>query len=1063
MSVKLLVSSDLDTLAKAMVDTVRQQGLSVFQPLYVVTQTDGMNNWLQNKMAENTGLGIAANTVYHKPNQFLYEVYRLLGGTYMDVYSHDNLCWLLFKILGEAEFHRFYPTIAAYYTEGGEADHVKRLALAEEVADLFDQYQIYRPDLIARWNHAVQDTGYTPEWQQYLWRRAKILAGDKLLDKTTMSAAILKNVALHQHVEVLREAVPVVHIFGISILTPYHIDLIEMLSRHIDLVFYLQNPAPDCFWYDTVNEKMRQKWEAKGKVVDTSFAVGNDLLTGLGKVVRETFCNLFEKDGFINAYETLESGKARTDTLLHNIQYHITENLNASEIEPLDMDKLADGSVTIHSCHTPAREVEVLYNYLVHLIDVHEERLSARDIVVMVSDIDQYAPYIDAVFENAPHKIRYRIADNSYTDGDNLMSALKALLEFGQDDFKSETLLQLLDFSCIRERFKIADIALIRTAVQAANIRFGTKGNVENETNLVSWSYGLQRIIYGSCMLAADEYDDGQASYLPFDVAEGSEALELVKFSHFVDVLESMVADRSRRSRTIARWTDHVRWTVDNLIAASEDEDEEESHFLQLQMDAYAGINELVGDEIGYDVFIRNFLHVVKGSVRNASFLSGGVTFCSLIPMRSIPFRVVALLGMNFDKFPRKDVPVSFDLMLLEKRRGDRNIKDNDNHLFLETILSAKDYLYISYVGQSSRDNSNIPPSAIVDRFIDYAGTITGCDDVRGRMIVCQPMHSFSSKYTPNHSVLYNYLNSNRQEVQSLFAAPKGFEPFDFTELGIPALVAFCKNPVAIFYKDVYNIRYGEMSELLPEEEKFELDSLDVWSLKNELMRTDADLDELRLHLVKQGRLPLKNVGMSELNRLRPEVAGVRAKYRERVAGIEEREKAIELEIGGTVLKGSLEHLFDDVLVDVGFSQKVTQHSVAAYVKFLIGAAAGIVTDLFFIDGVKGSCHTLPPIPQVDAMQRLTEIVDLYRFGHEVRVPFYPKFINKAEEVAKLTKAAWLKKIREKVNDTDRPTNDRYMVDIFNEGCLDTDAAFDNYQNAVKLLVAPWLKSLPIR
>ena len=94
----------------------------------------------------------------------------------------------------------------------------------------------------------------------------------------------------------------------------------------------------------------------------------------------------------------------------------------------------------------------------------------------------------------------------------------------------------------------------------------------------------------------------------------------------------------------------------------------------------------------------------------NAAFLSGGITFCEHVPMRAIPFRVVCLLGMDDESFPRSSARASFDLMQ-NPRLGDRNLRDDDRQLFLEALLSARDALLVTYVGQSAQDDSVRPAS----------------------------------------------------------------------------------------------------------------------------------------------------------------------------------------------------------------------------------------------------------------------------------------------------------------------------------------------------------------
>src|SRR5690606_33081518 len=128
----------------------------------------------------------------------------------------------------------------------------------------------------------------------------------------------------------------------------------------------------------------------------------NALLTNWGKVIQDTFGLFFTDENFLNEYQD-EGIEPDPRFLLSKIQHDIYNNSVGSDRNPLNIQDINDGSISINSCYTPVREVEVLYNYLVHLVDQHPNHLSPRDIVVMVSDIDAYAPYIKAIFKSAPY------------------------------------------------------------------------------------------------------------------------------------------------------------------------------------------------------------------------------------------------------------------------------------------------------------------------------------------------------------------------------------------------------------------------------------------------------------------------------------------------------------------------------------------------------------------------------------------------------------------------------------------------------------------------------------
>lgn len=404
------------------------------------------------------------------------------------------------------------------------------------------------------------------------------------------------------------------------------------------------------FWFDDRNEKQLARWRQKGLNDIEDPKAGNALLTGWGRVIQDSFSLFFAYDAFINAYQEIELVEPATDSLLHKIQHDIFSAATTNR-QPISSRDITDGSITINACYTIAREVEVLYNYLVHLVAGRKEKLSPRDIVVMVSDIDAYAPYIKAVFNNAPYTFRYTIADESYTDNDNLFNALHAVLTMNEENFKAETIMQLLDFSYIRKRFNLYDTALIRRIIEAANIRFGISGSKKDETHFVSWQYGIQRIMYGICMSGGEEYGSGDDSFFPLDIIEGSDADEVIRFCHFADVLMSSIVDR-RRSRSIVEWVAYTEQVLHNLVFEPVEEIDEDYNTLIKQLTAYNALNEFMREKVTFEVFSHSFLDSLTGSTRSGLFVNGGITFCSLIPMRSIPFKVVALMGLNYDKFP---------------------------------------------------------------------------------------------------------------------------------------------------------------------------------------------------------------------------------------------------------------------------------------------------------------------------------------------------------------------------------------------------------------------------
>ncbi len=1041
MALRLQVSNSLSILAKYLCVDLTSQNISVFKPYYLVTQTEGMNNWLRLQLAEN--LGIAANYKFLKPNDLVNQIYAALGGEFTKPLTAENQTWLIFKILGERDFINRFKETASYYTENTPDKDLKRIALAEKVADLFDQYQIYRPELIQDWNNADLNDLTKDDWQKYLWIKANLLTKNEIPDKTRVGKYIIEALKDPAKQQVLKNKIPSVFLFGLSVTTDFHLQIFHAVGQVIDFSYYLLNPAPGIYWFEDLSEKQAYRLQRKGLIENTASNLGNNLLTSWGKVTQHTFSMLFKSDDLINNYEEVATIEPTTDSLLHKVQHEIAYNLSDAEREHLNAKDINDGSLSIHSCYTPAREVEALYNFLVSLVAQKKEKLSPRDIVVMVSDIDSYAPYIKAVFKNAPHKFYFSIADESFSTNDTIAAALIALMEMNVQNLKAEEVLQLLDFGYIRKRFGISDLALIRKVVNNANIRFGADGEVDDDSVYVSWNYGLQRIIYGICMSGEEEYFTESNSLYPLDMVEGAASNEVIRFVHFVQVLISSLTEREK-NRNISDWVNYVeRLLIDLIFDPGENADEDYAVLLN-QLGKYNAVNELVTDEITYPLFSHSFLGSVNATVRTGSFAGGGITFCSLIPMRSIPFKVVALLGLNFDKFPRKENQVNFNLMTQHPRKGDRNVKENDKHLFLETLLSAQDYLYISYIGQSAKDNSTIPPSALVDELIDYLqAKFPESDELSKEIIQKHSLHNFSPKNNEGHKI--NYLEVSQEEKHN-FLLTHSKEEVSFSNIGIHDFVNFFKNPFKAYFNKVLAIYYGSEESLLAETELFGLDSLQNWSLKQQLLSANEEQQvHLKERMLKTGGLPLKNMANVVFNNTETDVAKTRELYNECIGGAAEESLEIDLNIEEASIQflGKIGGIYGDKMVVVSWSKSETKYLLEAYLKYLLIQASGLNLQLYYISSNKEKVFKAKEINQATAKIRLVELCDLYIHGHNEIIAFYPDFKISPKDLETLNFFKFKKAVDEKLNNSQFPCNDPYILQKYNDGFFDNKLAYE--------------------
>lgn len=949
MSIQLYVSNQLDGLFRQLRSGMQSRVPSVFQPYHIVSQTEGMNIWLKHQLA--AAWGIASNLKFSKPNDILFVVYLALGGAFQVTLNRQSYVWMLYNILGTEVFRTRFPEQAAYLLDTTHDTDVKRLQLAEKVADLFDQYQIYRQEFIEEWSTMKPENA--PHWQAYLWSSIEVRHRQEQSEYHNINYVrnyILEHIDNPEKNKRLREQLPVIYLFGLSVFTKYHLEVFYRLARHIDICFYLINPSPFIYWGDDNSEKDIALWKAKGYVLNEHYTIGNELLVSWGKMMQQTIRLLFRNEELINAYEPVAVTEPAGDSLLSRLQLEIFHNMTTAERETIPYEFLKDGSIQVHQHYTPQREVEGLYNYLVRLLTEEQQDIRARDILVVCSDVNIYAAFIEGVFANGPVLFRYKIADTYVSEGDTFLGALLEILTLKEDNCPAEQLLGLLAFNVIKEQSGIQDIAFVRKIVQEANIRTGWRGDTGDQTYTMSWWNGVRRMMYGICMSGENPVltEDGSDFY-PLDIVEGMASRDVILFAAFVTQLIKSIEQRYK-ARTVAEWLEYVRGVAGTFLWQDDEVMGEDMKYLHQLMNEYAEASRFFQEPLTYDIFQRSFVQQLAGDVRSGLFYNGGITFCSVVPMRSIPFKVVAMLGMDDDKFPRKEKKLNFNLMQERHQLGDRNLKDSDKHLFLETILSAQHRLYISYNARSPKDNTVKNPSVLINDLLVYLqqkvpSGVTVADEI----CIQHPLHGFSARYNhPAHPELYHYTRPGSAPEKMVTVKPQQREAVYLpAEMQLSGLAKFVSSPLKYFYRQVLGIRLEQQPDTIAEQEMFVFsgeDGLARFGLQNDIYHAVLEQTDKDIFLRKgqlRGQLPLKNVGayyieifwrdMNEkLQTLVPEAAGILNRAVWNVA------------VGGTILHTEV-LIHERTLYQAIFSSNYEKHLVGGYLDAIAGRALDVI------------------------------------------------------------------------------------------------------------------------
>lgn len=1026
MALQVFTSNKLESLADILIQN-RKVFNDVFNKEYIITQTTGMQQWLSVLIAEKTG--VFSNFEFLNSNDLISTIYDILGGTKKPITQWIST-WVIYSVLNEKEFQKLFPYIFSYY----ENNELKQIQLSQKLADLFDQYQIYRPDYINAWNKDKEINIPHEPWQFYIWKKLKHLISNSYCDKTEISDFITEKLQSKDQflIKEFQNKFNKISFFGLSTLTNYHIHIITLLSELIDIDFYLVNPSPEDYWFEDKSEKEIAKWEkiSGNKYNPNLFNQGNPLLINYGKVVSDLFLNLFNYDDFINNLNNKSSFNDNDVSLLKYIQYKIYSNSNISDTK-LPEKLLYDKSISVSSCYTQQREVEVLYNYIVGLLDTDKINLRPSDILIIVPDIDEYASYITATFDNASYKLPYYIADRTYSSDDTISAFILNIFNLADDHHTSEQILELINNTWVKRKFGYSNLSLIRHIIDAANIRYGLEGNKNDDTKYISWKAGIEKIILGIALYGDNKFLLNDEVIYPLDILEGESSREMLKVIAFLNEYIKIIKE-ILKPKTLKKWKDFIIINIiDNFIDINDDNENEYKYLLNI-LQRFEDSFEVNSSEISFEAFRYILTSSLKSGTQNTNFINGKITFCSAIPLRSIPYKFIGFLGLNKDKFPRKITELGFDLMNFKKRKGDRNIKENDKHLFLETIIAAKDYLYFSYIGKNQTDNSDLSPSILLDDFVDYIESLfPGKNDIRNEIVNQHPLHGYSKVYFNNQTKYYTYLGHENNNLNHFGVTVELPEP------PVPSLnnlIDFYNNTVKYYFNNILNIYLEEENVGIAETELFGTDNLQNWILRNDLTQINEDeINEYIDKAKKCGLLPLKNLAKVTVETQLDEISSMKSRYIE----IKNNSDPITLEAEYQYKDNKIPVVFNNVynstLIELCLSKSDYKYILQAWIKHLFSIATGQNLTTFILFYNRDEIKLNPDIvSNNESAKILNKLFDYYYQGCKDILLFHPK-----AAYAFLKNSKYMKIFNELAGYNEKVIPDPYFEKIAGYGLLD--------------------------
>ncbi|HJV74726.1 MAG TPA: exodeoxyribonuclease V subunit gamma [Noviherbaspirillum sp.] len=1041
-----LHGNQLEQLRAAVFDWLRAHPLAPLEQEIFLVQSNGVAEWLKIALAEE--MGVCAATQVTLPARFLWHTYRAVLGAEAvsprSAFDKEALTWRLMRLLPTLLDRAGFEPLRHFLADG---DAERRLQLAQRLSDLMDQYQVYRADWLADWasgEDVLRTASGTAlplapdqKWQALLWR--EIVRSVPEAERATGRADIhLRFVdALRDGADPVKPLPRRVIVFGISALPYQTLQALAALSLRMQVIAAVPNPC-QFHWGDIISgrelltaqrrrQPLRSGNDLAGMPLEELHAHSHPLLAGWGRLGRDFIRMLDEFDdreasavGFagmrVDLFSTGEGA-----TLLEQAQAAIRD-LKPLHEHPCTPPADADRSIEFHIAHSAQREVEVLHDRLLSLLaESGKAPLRPRDIVVMVPDIDAFTPAIRAVFgqygDGDNRRIPYDIVDLNERRSNPILLALDWLLRLPDQRCLQSEIRDLLDVPALAARFGIAEEDLPRLAqwIDESGVRWGLDHEHRKALGLAlageqnAWMFGIRRMLLGYASGDGGAF----AGIEPYAEVGGIEADLAGSLASLIDALLHWRTVLGA-CRPPADWAEQMRALLHGFFKAVDTDEQLTLARLDQSLRSWLEDCDSAGftEAIPAAVLREAWLAATDEQVLNQRFISGGVTFCTLMPMRAVPYRIVCLLGMNDGEFPRGGQRADFDLLALPQlaRPGDRSRRDDDRYLMLEALLSARDKLYISWSGRNIRDNSDMPPSILVSQLRDYleAGWALNAQQLTTE----HPLQPFSRRYFEPDSPVRTYAReweaAHHDDVPAAHQATViPFQPDAAIDVG--ELISFVRQPVKHFFKKRLRVVFAETTVAAQDDEPFSVDGLQEYGLVDRLLADGAEqedsdrvadvLRERAASLVKQGVLPVGLAGEMLRDRLVSELIPARQAWLHLCARYASRADRVRIGVPHKTMR--LDDWLDKLHSDGSAVVRLTRNAskflmsdgdavrpaklLSEWVWQLAAAAAGHQVEAIVV--ARDCVLTLAPLDPLQAQVELSNVLACWEEGMQRPLP----------------------------------------------------------------------------
>ncbi len=995
-----------DVLSDALAEVLAVPPDDPFVPEVVAVHSRGVERWLAHQLSARLGAGpgrtdgVCANLRFPFPGRLVQDALATATGidAEADPWRPERSAWPLLEVvdahLGEPWLHVLAGHLggATGTDEVAPAERDRRFAAVRHLADLFDRYAVHRPDMVLAWaagddlDGAGAPLADDVRWQAELWRRLRAR-----VDRPSPAERALVGCERLARDRTIVDLPDRFFLFGLTRLPASYLDVLRALATERNVHLMALHPSPVAWGLEgqgTLHHPLLRAWGRDSQ----------EMGTVIGRRLAET-------PGARDEHHPLPAIPASEPTLLHRLQDAI--RADASLPDPAARAALdpADRSVQVHACHGRARQAEVVRDAITHLL-ADDPTLEPRDVVVMCPDIDELAPLLRAAFdddEGDPRTIPYRLADRSLRQTNPVLGAIAELVALVDSRLTATQVLGFAALPPVRRRFGFADRDLETLAawIESTGTRWGLDADHRRPYDLAAvdtgtWDAGLQRLLLGVAM-SEDELRlvDG---VLPLDDVDSGEVDLAGRFAELVGRLGQAVRSLIE-PRPLADWMTAIDAAADLLVATRFEDGWQRTQLdriLTEVQDEAAG----AGPELRL-AEVRDLLaDRLRGQPSRAAFRTGDLTMCTLVPMRSVPHRVICLVGLDDGAFPRGGAPDGDDLLLASRRPGDHDRRAEDRQLLLDAVLAARDALVVTYDGHDPRTNEPLPPAVPVHELLDVIdATVVTADGRPARAAITQhhPLQPSDRRcFVPGAlrtggpwgfepRLLAGAVSAaGRREPVPPFLPPGGLPPVHDAVIAVDDLVAVVLHPTRAFLRQRLGLSLQRYDDRPADALAIDLDALERWEVGERILQAlldGADVDAVCAAELARGQLPPGDIGRRALATVRTTAEAIAIAAS---ATTEGRRRSLEVDVtldDGRQVVGTVTDVVGATIRPATFSKLGPKPKLRAWVRHLAATAShpGVALTSITIGSNRGAAARfgLPPLDVGTARAHLADLVAL--------------------------------------------------------------------------------------